>query len=142
MKKYCRTAAFAGILLLGTLLPVAAGNPVGVQFVPAHTRVGLARVTLLVSDLVYRGGSLTGSYEVRIPLAPWRNDRGEMRLEIREPLDRLLASGKSVTGSSRSVENGRVHPVTCSFEADGTVRITVETNERTLAFTTHLEDPS
>jgi hypothetical protein len=142
LKKYARSSVFAGVLLLGTLLPVAAEKPVGFRFVPAHTRVGLARVTLLVSDVAYRGGRLTGSYEVRIPLAPWRNDRGEMRLDIREPLERLLASGKAVTGLSHSVENGRVHPVTCSFEADGTVHITIETDERTLAFTTHLADPS
>lgn len=142
MKKYCRNAILAGILLCGTLAPLTAEPPVGFQFVPAHTRVGLARVTLLVSDLAYRGGSLIGSYEVRIPLAPWRNDRGDMRLDIREPLERVMAGGKSVSGSSHSLENGRVHPVTCSFEADGTVHITVETNERTLAFTTRLDDPS
>ena len=142
MRKQCRNAILAGILLVGTLIPLAADQPAGFQFVPAHTRVGLARVTLLVSDLAYRADGLTGSYEVRIPLAPWRNDRGEMHLDLREPLDRVVASGKSVTGSSHSAENGRVHPVTCNFDADGTVRITVETDQRTLAFTTRLEDPS
>jgi len=142
VRKFWRNAACAGFLLLGALLPVAADSPVTLQFVPAHTRVGLARVTLLVSDLVQRGGSLVGSYEIRIPLAPWRNDRGEMSLRMREPLDRLLASGRTVSGIGHSAENGRVHPVTCSFEADGSIHITIETEERTLAFTTRLEDPS
>ena len=142
MKKYCRNAALAGILLLGALLPLAAEQPAGFRFVPAHTRVGLARVTLLVSDLAYDGGGLTGSYEVRIPLAPWRNDRGEMRLDLGEPLDRLVASGRSVSGNSLSTEDGRVHPVTCSFETDGTVQITIETEQRTLSFKTRLEDPA
>lgn len=128
--------------MIGALAPAAAEKPVRFQFVPAHTHVGLARVTLLVSDLVYRGGNLIGSYEVRIPLAPWRNDRGEMSLRLREPLDRMLASGRTATGIGHSAEDGRVHPVTCSFEADGTIQISVETPERTLAFTTRLEDPS
>jgi len=142
VRKSWRNAAFVGVLLLGTLLPVAAEHPVGLQFVPAHTRVGVARVTLLVSDLVQRGGSLVGSYEIRIPLAPWRNDRGEMTLRMREPLDHMLASGRTVSGTGHSAENGRVHPVTCSFEADGSIHITIETEERTLDFTTRLEDPS
>ena len=129
MKKQCRNAVLAGILLLGGLVSLAAEQPAGFRFVPAHTRIGLARVTLLVSDLAYQGNGLTGSYEVRIPMAPWKNDRGEMRLELREPLDSLVASGRSVTGSSHSSEDGRVHPVTCCFATDGTVRITIETDK-------------
>jgi hypothetical protein len=142
LRKYGQNAIVAGVLLLLTLLPALADQSVGFQFVPAHTRIGLARVTLLVSDLTYSGSNLTGNYEVRIPLAPWMNDRGKMLLDLGEPLDRMLSSGKSVTGRSRSVENGRVHPVNCSFEADGTIQITIETEKRTLAFTTRLANAS
>jgi hypothetical protein len=129
----------AAALLLGCLPPLLAGQPAEVRLLPSQTHVGLAKVKLLVSDLAFEDDGMVGTYEIRIPLAPWRNDRGEVRFALNEPLEQVLASGGTVNGSGLSLENGRVHPITCRFTADGTVEITVRTHERTLAFKTRVE---
>jgi hypothetical protein len=100
----------------------------------------VAKVKLLVTDLAYESeGDLVGTYQVKIPLAPWRDDRGDVRFELDEPLERTLANGGVVTGNVRSEENGRVHPVTCRIETDGSMHLTVETHERTLRFDTRVD---
>jgi hypothetical protein len=134
------------IVLLGALalalalaLPVCADDPALIELAPSHTRVGLAKVKLVVSDLTYRDDSVTGSYRIKIPLAPWRNDRGELHLELDEPLERIMTGGGTISGKGHSLENGRVHRVSCRFGTDGTVHITVQTHERRLDFKTRVK---
>jgi hypothetical protein len=130
----CLTAA----ILIGALGLPAVANPARLTMQPSHTKVGVAKVKLLVTDLVLQDDSLVGSYRITIPMAPWRNDEGELHLFPDEPLEQTLAGGGVVNGHVLSHENGRTHPVTCRFEADGTVDITVTTHERTLAFKTRV----
>jgi len=135
----CKKIALVCALALVVGLPVSADYPALIELAPSHTRVGLAKVNLLVSGLSYAEGSVTGTYRIKIPLAPWRNDRGELSFELDEPLDRILNDGGTLSGKGHSLENGRVHPVTCRFGTDGAVDITVETHERTLAFKTRVK---
>jgi hypothetical protein len=129
-------------LALASAAPVPAGDPAGLELLPSQTRVGMVKVKLLVSDLVFRDEGMIGNYEILIPLAPWRNDRGQLRLDLDRPLDRVMAEGGTVTGSGLSLENGRVHPITCRFATDGSVDITVRTHERTLAFKSRMKSGS
>lgn len=103
---------------------------------PARTRVGLATVNLLVSDLRLNEDALVGRYEIRVPLAPWMNDRGEIRLEAPAPLENVISGGGTASGTGHSVLDGRTHSITCAFEPDGTVQILVDTDRRDLAFKT------
>jgi len=134
--------ALAALLLSGVPAAFATGYGDVVRLRPTHTQVGLAKVILRVSDLTYEeAGTLVGSYEIRIPLAPWRNDRGEVRLAVDGPLDRIMARGGTVTGSGLSHEDGRTLPIECRFLSGGKVEITVDSGERILAFRSRVESP-
>ena len=130
----CLTAA----IMLASIGFAPANDLARITMLPSQTKVGMAKVTLLVSDLAFEGDVLVGTYQIKIPLAPWRNDVGELRLFPDVPFLDTLASGGVVNGNVLSHENGRTHPVTCRIEADGTVNITVQTHERTLAFKTRV----
>ena len=107
---------------------------------PAKTRVGLARVNLQVSDLHLTGAdTIVGTYEIKIPLAPWRNDRGEISLQVLGSLELLATGGGTMSGSGHSELDGRTHPIVCEFETDGFVQIHVATPDRDLEFRTRYE---
>jgi len=133
-----RTLFCCAALLAAVPSSVADGQSV-VRLSPAHTRVGLAKVILNVSELTFEKDALVGSYEVLVPLAPWRNDRGEVRLKLDGPLDEIMASGGSVEGSGHSLEDGRTLPIVCRFLGGGRVSITVDNGDRILDFRSRVE---
>ena len=107
---------------------------------PAKTRVGVAKVKLLVHDLRRTAeDTMEGTYELRIPIAPWMNDRGEIRLSAPGSLDSQMTDGGELSGSGHSLLDGRTHAIVCRFGPAGTVEITVATPERELAFQTSYE---
>jgi hypothetical protein len=119
------------------LAPASSGTIV--ELAPAKTRVGIARVNLEVRDLrLESSDKIVGTYEIKIPLAPWRNDRGEISLHAPEPLEQLTTGGGTLSGSGLS-EDGRIHRIVCRFEPDGFVGIHVTTPDRDLDFRTRYE---
>ena len=118
--------------------PVPGGTVVELE--PAKTRVGIARVKLEVRDLrMESSDTIVGNYEIKIPMAPWRNDKGAISLHAPEPLDRLTADGGTLSGSGLSDLDGRTHGIVCEFATDGFVEIHIDTPERDLAFRTRYE---
>jgi hypothetical protein len=125
------------VLALVCVVPVR-GWSGGMVMEPAKTRVGMAKIKLHVSDLHRTAeDTLEGIYELRIPLAPWMNDRGEIRLSAPGSLDQEMVDGGRLNGSGRSVLDGRTHPIVCRFGPGGTVEIEITTPERNLAFQTN-----
>lgn len=100
----------------------------------SDTRVGLAKVILDVEGLSISRDRVEGTYAIRIPLAPMMNDYGRISLKLNEPMEQVIALGRVLRGSGLSVEDGRVHGIECAFRPDGTVKITVTTPDRVLAF--------
>ncbi len=136
-----RPARLLGLCLAASvgLSAVGASTVSWIRLKPARTRVGLASVHLLASDLAVSGTDLTGTYRIRVPLAPWEDDRGVLRLKLGAPLTSLSASGGHATGTASSEFNGKTHAVDCQLEPDGDVRIVVVTDRRRLSFDTRYE---
>jgi len=125
-------------LLCVTAAPFApASGTTVVEMAPAKTRVGIARVNLSVRDLrLDSSDTMVGIYEIKIPMAPWRNDRGEVSLHAPVSLERLSVEGGTLNGSGLSVLDGQTHEFVCEFETDGFVKIRVTREDRDLEFRT------
>jgi hypothetical protein len=123
-----------GILALALLPGFASSEPLRIE--PASTRVGVARVSLEISDLRLAGDRLHGTYRVRVPLAPAMNDRGSIEIDLEDSLGRTLAGLGTVAGVGRSALDGRDHLVTCHFGPDRRVDIVIDTGDRILTFRT------
>lgn len=128
------------LLLLCCWVSVQANSNSGIRMDASRTRVGLARVTLQVADLMLDGNLLLGTYELKIPLAPMLNDRGTIQLPGVESLERLIRLGGRVTGSGSSSEDGRTHRVIANFQPGGRVDIMIDTGSRRLAFETRVRE--
>jgi hypothetical protein len=109
----------------------------GIRLSRAKTRVGLASVFLETSDLEVSGAELTGVYSIHVPLAPWKDDRGRIRLDMAAQV--LAGRSGMLRGSATSERDGRVHSVECTLEPDGDVGIVVTNDERTLVFAARYE---
>jgi hypothetical protein len=127
--------AVALVLGLALLYPATALSR-ALEIEPARTRVGLARVHLEIDDLQIRDSKLIGTYEIRIPLFPSKDDRGDIEIGLPSPLDQVIAAGGTLEGSGRSVLDGRTHSVTCAFSGRKKVQIVVDTGTRILEFET------
>jgi hypothetical protein len=126
--------------IAGSSVPQPSRIPVHIE--PSSTRIGLAKVDLELTDMWLSGHAIEGRYAIRIPLLPFKNDSGTIRLEAPESFDSLRTTGGTLRGKARSVEDDRVHDVLCRIERDGTVQITVTTEHRTLRFNSRFADPS
>lgn len=120
-------------LATGGVLVGSPGLP-GVRLEPAKTWVGLARVHLSVSDLKVVDKALVGTYEIHIPLAPDKDDRGTVRFELERPLDQTLVEGSVLLGLGQSTVGPRTHRIRCAFGDDDSVRIEVDSGDRRLSF--------
>ena len=130
---------FVVLTLLATLAPLQGSfRPSdlddGLRIEPSHTRVGLARVYLEVSDLAMRGDRLTGRYRIRVPLLPSKNDVGSIQLT--PPREAGGAIGLLV-GHAHSDDGGVRRDVSCEILDEETLRIDIFTDDRVLTFQTH-----
>ena len=76
-----------------------------------------------------------GSFELRVPLLPSKDDRGTLALLMDAPLEQCLRPGATIRGLASSTTTDRVSPIACAVGPDGRVRIAVTTHDRTLEFT-------
>jgi len=70
--------ACAVALVLASVSSAWAVSTLRIEPTRTRTRVGIARVHLEITDLRIDRDRFIGTYEVTIPLAPWRNDRGRI----------------------------------------------------------------
>ncbi len=126
-------ALFAVIALIAAAGPAGALSR-GLQVKPAKTRIGIAKVILQIDELSLTDDGLVGEYEIRIPLAPFMDDRGSIRLEVDGSLQEAVLPGSLLLGSASSMEDGRVHHVACTFLKGDRVNIVVTTPSRVLDF--------
>jgi hypothetical protein len=127
-----KTTLLICALLLGCAAWAQDGTDVRIE--SSKTWVGLARVKLDVDDLAVVGDKLAGTYQIRIPFAPLMNDRGVIELELDRPLERTIEQGGRITGASHSTDGGETRAITCDVEPGGSLRIQVDTGDRTLSF--------
>jgi hypothetical protein len=106
----------------------------GLQVKQAKTRIGIAKVILQIDGLNLTGSDLVGDYRIRIPLAPFMDDRGSIRIEVDGSLQEAVLPGSILLGSASSEEDGRVHHVACTFLKGARVNIVVTTPSRVLDF--------
>ncbi|NIM02178.1 MAG: hypothetical protein GTN89_15640 [Acidobacteria bacterium] len=100
---------------------------------PSATWAGVARVHLEIEDVRQIGDVLEGTYRIRVPLSPGRNDTGRLVLHTSASLDKLGTTLATVSGDAVS-STGEVHEVDARMQPDGVVRIRVVTPWRTLRF--------
>jgi hypothetical protein len=116
-------------------LPASTAGIGGLSIDPSKTSVGIVRVHLEISDLWISGDDeLEGSFRIKVPLLPSRNDSGAIRLQADRPLEQMRQSGGLLTGSARSGVSGETHAVACRVQADGQLDINVTTSKRSLSF--------
>jgi hypothetical protein len=127
-------AAALGLALALSLAGSHADRVPSFRLEPAKTWVGIARVHLAVSELTVVGDALVGIYEIRVPLAPSKDDRGTVRFELTRPLETALVEGGSLVGLGKSELDHRTHHIRCAFGDGESVQIVVDTPERRLQF--------
>jgi hypothetical protein len=131
--------ALALVSIAQGALPGLSRVPVRIE--PSSTWVGIAKVHLSLSDLWLAGPELEGRYSIRVPLQPSQDDYGTIRLTTPISLDQLRTAGGTLLGTAHSAFHDRVHDVACRVESDGSIRITVTTDQRTLNFASRFVMP-
>lgn len=126
-------------LILALIFCLAAGSAAGaairgIKVERAKTRVGLATVVLNIDHLTLTEQGLRGEYAIRIPLAPFMDDFGTIRIPVTDQLQDAVAPGNKLHGTASSREDGRTHEVACTFTDNKKVRIVVTTADRVLSF--------
>jgi hypothetical protein len=102
---------------------------------PSKTRVGFTRVHLDVSDLTLKGTELQGRYRIRVPLFPFKNDTGTIRLHTDGPIDLEREITGKLTGTANS-DSGIARDILCTLGPDNSIDIGITLNTRTLIFKT------
>jgi len=125
----------AAVALYALVGPGAPAQEVRVRVEPAQTRVAIASVYLDLSDLQVQADTLVGSFALRVPLVPTKDDHGTLALLMDAPLQECLRPGATIRGLASSSTTDRVYPIECAVEPEGRVRIAVTTHDRTLEFT-------
>ena len=106
----------------------------GIKVERCKTRIGIARVVLNIDHLTLTEEGLKGDYAIKIPLAPFMDDSGTIRIPVTDRLQDAVAPGKTLYGTASSQEDGRTHEVACTFTDGKKVRIVVTTPDRVLSF--------
>lgn len=116
------------------------------------TRVGIALVRLEIGELVIDAdeGTMTGRYEIRVPLKSSKNEGGDLLLFLSTDIATLMEEGGEIRGIGESDKENMptrrieatVLPSTAK-EDRGKIRMTVDVGERVLHFDTrfHLLTP-
>lgn len=118
----------------------------GVAVADSSCHVLIAEVQLEVGDLVLcqeDGLALAGTYSITVPLRSAKNERGVLRLPLRADLSCYLGKGGELLGVGRSPQwPDAPRAIRCEVlpageaAADGQLRLTIDTGERILRFTT------
>lgn len=124
-------------LLAFCLAPALEAQP-GIRIDPAKTWVGAARVHLMVTEVELTDGELEGAYRIRVPFLPGKNDTGTLQLRSARSLDEIQRLGGTLDGTAHSV-SGEVREVVCDIRPDGTMRIDIAMERRTVSFTTRYQ---
>lgn len=121
-------------LLALCLAPALVAQP-GIRIDPTKAWVGLARVHLTVTEVELADRQLEGAYRIRVPFLPGKNDSGTLQLRSARPLDELQRFGGTLDGTAHSV-SGETREFVCDIRPDGTMRIDIAMEGRTVSFKT------
>lgn len=109
-------------------------EPRGVRIDPTSTRVMVASVHLELGDLEADGEELTGAFQIRVPMFPWKDDHGQVRMRLGAPLRDVVRRGGVLEGEATSDSSGHVRQIHCEVRSDGSLRISVTMPDRVLEF--------
>ena len=125
-----------GLLLPWSLSTASLDAPaVAVRLDSSKTRVGLAQVHLDVTDLTLKGTELHGRYRIRVPLFPFKNDSGTIRLRAEDPIDLVNGIGSTLAGTAHS-DSGIARDVLCTLGSGNSIQIGITLDKRIVTFTT------
>jgi hypothetical protein len=118
--------------------------PIFIAVEKSRTRVGFASAHLTLTNLELRDNTLSGLYEVKVPLRRSRGDAGTILLQLTMPVNELKAEGGILRGKSFSTvsPNNQAHLITCTLFPTGdagdtgTLSLSIQTPERVLKFET------
>ena len=109
-------------------------------------RILIADVHLKIGDLFFERGetpSLTGTYDIRVPLRSSKNETGGLILPLEEPLAVYFRDGGTITGRGKSFQRPDAKRViTCHVKPDeaeprnGRLRLEIDTGKRVMEFET------
>lgn len=103
----------------------------------SKTRVGIASVNLVVSELKPIDGQLIGYYSIEVPLMRSKNDSGRIVLPIDMPVEELGKKGGVLTGTAYSKRDAsKRNKIVCEIRPheNKAILLAITTSERTLHF--------
>lgn len=118
-------------------------SPIRIQIDSTHTYVFVAKVSLSISDLVLKDGALVGTYHIRVPMKPSKNEWGimELPLEKSKIVEHYMEKGGILEGTGESVkENQPTRIIACEIKPSsegamyGDLALEIDTGERVLNF--------
>ncbi len=139
-RKPCLIAALLALGLLFSAAPLSAdsaddfGRMLSID--SCKTRVGLAKVVLEVSNLRVMADRIEGAYRIKVPLFPFKNDHGRLRLDLPGSLDDVIRQQTPITGSGLSFEDGPMSRILAKIQPGGRLELQIETDDRKLVFQT------
>lgn len=134
MFRFRRAVVLCLLLMVSPLLAGPAGEILSIE--RCKTRVGLASVILEVTNVRVLADRIEAAYQVKIPLLPILNDRGQLRIDLPLPLDEIIRNRVPLVGQGNSVDGNLQHRIYAALLPDGKMEIRIETGSRILDFRT------
>ena len=110
-------------------------SEIAVHIDPSSTRVGMARVRLDVTETTLRGTELHGRYRIRVPLFPFKNDAGTIRLHSESLIDPGNDTHGTLVGTAHS-DSGAAREVICTLGSDNSIDIKITMDTSIVTFKT------
>lgn len=112
-------------------------------------RILIADVHLKIGDLVLDGGdqpALTGTYRIRVPLRPSKNEEGGMILPLEKSFKSYAEEGGTIVGTGKNFQHPEAErTITCQIiphpklSRNGVLRLEIDTGNRVMKFKTTYE---
>lgn len=128
-------------LMFGNSVAEPSSGKIEIKVDDTFTNLTFCKVELAVSNFVLNADQATGNYEIKVPAAPWKNQRGVIYFDIHIPVDDLTKYGGIIEGVCiPDSDDKKSHAVICHIEPQqcdpvaGGVSLKVKTDKRELTF--------
>ena len=118
-------------------------SPIRIKIESTHTYVLVAKVSLNISDLILEDGALVGTYQIRVPLKPDKNEWGILRLPLEKSkiVEHYMEQGGILKGTGESAKSNQpTRIIACEIKPAnkgakyGDLALEIDTGERILNF--------
>lgn len=139
---------FCCLSLVLTPAKVLGNERLAIDVGDSSTRVMACKVNLKVSEFVLKDKKAVGLYQIKVPAAPWKNEKGRLVFTFEGPLETLVKEGGILEGVCiRNEKEGACHTVVCYIEPSkessesGAIQLKVRTSKRLMIFDTTYSFP-